>query len=445
MCDTLVVPASASADGVTLFAKNSDRHPNEGHHLLRLPAADHPVGAKVKCTYLEVPQAAHTSEVLLAKPYWIWGAEMGVNEHGVAIGNEAVFTKIPYDKTPGLIGMDLLRLALERARTAREALDVMIALLEQYGQGGSCAADHGVYYHNSFLIADPADAWTFQTADRQWAAQQVRDVCTISNGLTIGSEWDLASADLVKYAVERRWCKGRDDFHFARCYSDFIYTRFSASKTRQCRTTSLLQAQRGRLTPASLMQVLRDHGEKAGPDWSPVPGLDTVTVCWHAGYGPIRESQSVGSLVSHLAAGRQTHFATATSSPCTGVFKPLWLGARLPETGPVPGPVYDPESLFWRHERLHRATLKDFPSRLGLYRQERDDLEKRFMDGAMERAGKSPSERADFSSRCFAEAAAAEAGWLERVAASPAPAQRNVFYDLAWRGYDRKAGMPDLP
>jgi secernin len=59
--------------------------------------------------------------VLLAKPFWIWGAEMGANEHGIAIGNEAVFTKIPYDKQPGLIGMDSLRLALERAHTARRA------------------------------------------------------------------------------------------------------------------------------------------------------------------------------------------------------------------------------------------------------------------------------------------------------------------------------------
>ena len=118
MCDTVVALGSVTADGLTLFGKNSDREPNEAHHLLRVPAANHPAGSTVKCTYVDIPQVNHTYEVLLAKPFWIWGAEMGANEHGVTIGNEAVFTKVPYDKQPGLIGMDFLRLALERAQTA---------------------------------------------------------------------------------------------------------------------------------------------------------------------------------------------------------------------------------------------------------------------------------------------------------------------------------------
>ncbi len=48
MCDTLVVTTDATANGVTLFAKNSDREPNEAHHLLLVPAADHaPSGSNV--------------------------------------------------------------------------------------------------------------------------------------------------------------------------------------------------------------------------------------------------------------------------------------------------------------------------------------------------------------------------------------------------------------
>ncbi len=112
MCDTVVALGSATADGVMLFGKNSDREPNEAQQLLRVPAASHAPGSVVKCTYVEIPQVEQTFEVLLSKPFWMWGAEMGSNEHGVAIGNEAVFTKVPYEKGPALLVMDLLRLEL---------------------------------------------------------------------------------------------------------------------------------------------------------------------------------------------------------------------------------------------------------------------------------------------------------------------------------------------
>ncbi|MGC9349870.1 MAG: acyl-CoA--6-aminopenicillanic acid acyltransferase, partial [Anaerolineae bacterium] len=95
MCDTLVATGDVTADGVTVFGKNSDREPNEAHHVVRVPAADHAPGTRVECTYIDVPQVGHTHAVLLAKPFWIWGAEMGVNDQGVVIGNEAVFTKVP--------------------------------------------------------------------------------------------------------------------------------------------------------------------------------------------------------------------------------------------------------------------------------------------------------------------------------------------------------------
>ena len=93
MCDTLIATKQATASGVAIFGKNSDRHPNEGQHLVYIPAATHPPKSRVRCTYIEIPQARQTHAVLLSKPFWMWGAEMGVNEHGLVIGNEAVFSK----------------------------------------------------------------------------------------------------------------------------------------------------------------------------------------------------------------------------------------------------------------------------------------------------------------------------------------------------------------
>ena len=135
MCDTVVAVGNSTKDGSVIFGKNSNREPNEVHNIEFIPRQQYKPNTKVKCTYISIPQAEETFSVLLLKPYWMFGCEMGSNEFGVTIGNEAVWTKEPVRKT-GLLGMDLIKLALERAKTSKEALEVITKLLEQYNQGG---------------------------------------------------------------------------------------------------------------------------------------------------------------------------------------------------------------------------------------------------------------------------------------------------------------------
>lgn len=453
MCDTLVAVGSATADGSTILAKNSDREPNEAQVLTYIPRARHEPGSKVKCTYIEVPQVEETYEVILSRPFWMWGCEMGANEHGVAIGNEAVFTKEPYGKEPGLIGMDMMRLALERADTARKALDVIIELLTTYGQSGNCGFQHKTYYHNSFIIADPGEAWVLETAGKYWAAERVRDVRSISNGLTIGSEWDMASLGLVEHAIEKGWCKSREDFHFARCYSDFLYTRLDGCKPRQCRSTELLEAHKGRITPETMMAILRDHGARAAddPTWNPGRGWVMDTICVHASLGPTRPSQSTGAMVAHLRRDLPTFWLSGTSGTCTGIFKPVYLGgAGLPDLGPEPSGRYDGQSLWWTHERLYRAVIRDYATRLPLYRGERNALEETFLREAAELYEKyhavSTEERAttlrDFTASCFARAMEATECWTEVVSATPVKHKAPLLFTLAWNGFNKAAGFP---
>ena len=444
MCDTVIVTADATNDGVPLLGKNSDREPNEAQYVVRVPAADHPPGTRVQCTYLDIPQVEHTYAVLLSQPFWMWGAEMGANEQGVAIGNEAVFAKVPCRKENALTGMDLLRLALERAATAREAVTVITDLIAQFGQGGNGGFKRSSYYHNSFLIADPCDAWLLETVGQHWAARQVRGVYTISNCLTIGSTWDLASPDLVTHAVHKGWCKARDDFDFARCYSDFLYTTFSDSRARRRRTAELLTSHRGSLSARFIMAVLRDHGDHGGRAWGPDKGLTGAAVCMHAGFGPIRISQTTGSMVSHLHPERATHFLTGTAAPCTGIFKPTWVDSALPALGPAPTGTHDRDALFWRHEELHRATLRDYATRIQSYAAERDDLEAGFVSEALASARCAGDERAALIARCVAESDAAEARWLEQLPAVGRGARRTWHHRLAWNSANRRSGMPPL-
>ncbi len=441
MCDTMVALGNVTADGSVIFAKNSDREPNEAQELVLVSAQDHQPGSALKCTYIEIPQVEHTAAVLLSKPFWIWGAEMGANEHGVVIGNEAVFTRAGYDKKPGLIGMDYLRLGLERGATAREALEVITTLLEQWGQGGNCGLTSPFFYHNSFLIADPREAWVLETAGKQWAAEKVKDVRTISNGLTIGSTWDLASAGLVDYAVQRKWCRGSEDFDFARCYSDPLYTRLADAVKRQCATTNALAARKGRVTTADAMMALRAH--LPGPDgtYQPDRGITGADVCMHAGFGPVRHSQTAGSMVAHLAQGQHTHWLTGSAAPCTSIFKPVWMDAGLPDTGPKPAAVYTRGSLWWQHELLHREVLRDFEPRLAAFAAEREALERDFLARAAECSGASAEERLAFSRACFEEAVVAETGWRARIRDLRVSRRLRLPYAMAWKQFNRAAEL----
>jgi secernin len=206
MCDTFVALPSHTADGSIIFGKNSDREPNEAQALEVYPAARHPARSTIRCTYQEIPQVGETHAVLLSRPFWMWGAEMGANERGVVIGNEAVFTRMPVDKKGGLTGMDLLRLALERSDSAENALETVVALLADHGQGGICGyEDKRMAYHNSFIFADTRSAWVLETAGPLWAARQIEDRYAISNGLTIGEDFDRSHPDLVDTAKKRGW------------------------------------------------------------------------------------------------------------------------------------------------------------------------------------------------------------------------------------------------
>ena len=126
MCDTIVALPSATKEGVMLFGKNSDRESDEVQNLVIIPRQTYEAKTTVKCTYISIPQVEQTNRVFLSQPFWMFGAEMGSNEHGVVIGNEALMTRVKPSAT-GLTGIDMIRLALERSNSAKIALETIEA------------------------------------------------------------------------------------------------------------------------------------------------------------------------------------------------------------------------------------------------------------------------------------------------------------------------------
>lgn len=418
MCDTLTALSSATARGAALFAKNSDRERNEAQVLEVHPPR--PAGGDLKATYISVPDEGAAHACLISRPFWMWGAEMGANSQGVVIGNEALHAKTPAQRRRALIGMDLLRLGLERGGSAAEALQVIITLLERHGQGGDCGHLGRFYYQNGFIIADPSEAFVLETVGREWVVQRVKDRRALSNAYSIGADFDAISPGLQAQGP------GQGAFDVAAHLIDANRDAISFGRGRCARGQTLLNAAPA-LTPSAMMAILRDHGE--APDWSPA-NTQGRTICMHAAEGA-RRSQSVASMVSELAGERAVHWVTGTSAPCLSLFKPVILGVGPTDFGAKPTDHRDTESLWWRHEHFHRGALKDFHDVHTAIAAERDAIEADFQDRVYRRPD------AKTLADCWREAAEVEARWAAALVPARWPA---TSYGRSWARLDQAAG-----
>jgi len=327
VCDTLCGPGAAGM----VFAKNSDRP--VGEVQLAMPFGRRPTaGCTLRTQYLSIGDTgAHA--VFLSCPTWLWGAEHGVNEFGVAIGNERVSTVHDHaGRRPGLIGMDFVRLGLERASTAPHALEILIELLATYGQGGIADAVHNEAYDSSFLIADATEAFVLDTSGTEYAAAPVTRGTAISNRLTVGTQWTQASPDLAP----------GDDFDRFR---DLDAPTASADARRSA-GLAFLRAQRDRgagLAPAEVAAHLRDHGHgpwgapgSHGPAQPPPaggPGPGGASVCMHESQRAVTAASFIAVLPTDLAEGAPLRAYVASGSPCASIFVPAF-----PRTAAGPPP-----------------------------------------------------------------------------------------------------------
>ncbi|PGV53467.1 C69 family dipeptidase [Bacillus sp. AFS037270] len=335
MCDNLVVLPDSTSQTRMLVAKNSDRPAYESQPLVYNKKQTYEHGENVNLAYLNIPQIKETYLTIGSSPFWCWGYEQGINEHGVAIGNEAIFTKDLKDsaanpeKQKGILGMELVRLGLERGKTAKEALEVIAKLIEEYGQWGSAVVGEEKPYNNSFIIADSKEAWVLETVDHHWAAKKIqKKYHSISNEISIRNDWDLNSEGFMEKAIRSGWADRAEDFDAAHAYMDFT-NALQVSHIRVQRTKQLLHEKAGEIDVPWLKRILRDHYEDTfleAPFFNAALP-DFQTICMHSSPANFTWGITASSTVFELPAD-EWHFPViwwSPATPCTGLYLPIFM------------------------------------------------------------------------------------------------------------------------
>ena len=306
-CTSIMVGRKASADGSVMTSHTCDSH-DASSAIEIVPAKKHQAGEWVVTSKRAENHAGPMKRTMrkttgrtpqVAETYGYVAGEYGImNEHQLAIGESTFGGRKELHNHEGLLDCDTLtRLMLERTKTARDAIRLGGALIEQYGW---CDEGEGL------TIADTHEVWLMEIvgpgkggAGAVWAAQRVPDdhVCVIANGSRIG-EIDLANADyfmasknITKRAEELGYWsrKSGRPFRFYEAYSPDSRTEFATTR-REWRVFDLLAPSLGLqpnsnhfpfsvkpekpVAPEKIMALFRDTFE--GTDFDVVKDLTVV-------------------------------------------------------------------------------------------------------------------------------------------------------------------------
>lgn len=298
MCDIIFVKGD---EEISIVGKNSDRPYLESQEFIFLTPKDDE-SDYIKATYIKIPKYKRRYSIILAKPFWMWGGEMGINECGLVIGNVALFSRRKFRKeNTGLLGMDMIRIALETSENSEEALNKIIELVENYGQDANSSYRGVFLYDNAFLIADKTSAFYLETVDRSWAFRRVHKTESFSNTFSIETEYDKISVDKSQSSK----------INFKKRNEDLLFSIVAGGIIRRRRTRELLREKGSRkITANDVAEILRDH-----------KGFLTSSICMH--YKPIVcPSETANSFIVEFKSD-PIIWITGGPHPCMSIYKPF--------------------------------------------------------------------------------------------------------------------------
>ncbi len=270
------------------------------------------------------------------------GAEMGLNEAGVAIGNEAVFSRFRAVRD-GVLGMDLVRAVLASCKDARLAVDFLCDATEAMDQGGRGSYHGGPSYSNSYIISDFGSAYVVETAGRRWAWREIEGFASISNAYSIEEDYkrlDSRTRKEIAPVNPRAACSDEADAgrkghkeSWRRSVEEKWPWAILKGDSRRRYLLSSLESKQGRIDRFSFLAMLRSHAgyNPARPLMRRMEG-----VCLHGG-GLVDHATTASLAVEYVGAGatlgiQALAWYTGCSYPCLSLYKPILLG----ENGFVP-------------------------------------------------------------------------------------------------------------
>jgi len=356
-CYSIVAGKNTTVDGSVLFGHNEDNARKFVSGMWRVDGVDYTSDAFVKLENgTRIPQVARTSSFLwLQMPEREYSDGL-VNEYGVAIVTDNCPSREdnPELTSGGIGGPVLRRLVIERAKTAREGVEILGQLIDSYGYTAS---------GRTMIICDGNEGWLVAMVNgKHWVAQRVPDdeVAMIANTYTIttvdlsDTENFLGSADIINYAVKRGWYDPKDGpFSFEAAYADPDVRMMPGNTHRHW--SGLRHVVKGSLplpederppfsvTPKKKLDVndiaavLRDHYEGASYETTEMIShkRHTTTICQ-----PGTNSSSIFQLRADMPVEIGTVWWLAMWQPCSTPYMPVYLGSLTvpPELG------FDPQS-----------------------------------------------------------------------------------------------------
>ena len=347
-CFIILIGKDRTTDGSVLVAHNEDGS-NKSTRLAYVPRQHHSE-KEMHLNYVTIPQVPET----LA--YWVMGNSEavaseydnewilnGMNEAGVCVTCAVTSTReaAPPEKQ-GLTRFAIRQLILERATSARDAVDLFSHLISEYGLALSPGIPHQTI---ACGLADSEEAWLIESSFRHWVAKRVPDDSYSASGniYTIDTDWDLSSPDLVEYATDQGWYdpeQGPFSFKDAYTSREALHSAHSTSRVWQAQVMLNESKERKSKVDVSFLWSIISQ--------PPVQTDSTQAfMIWH-----LRDElpKELGTLMWH-----------GLGNATTSVMVPIYMGSTE-----VPAPYmdspedYDTYSAYWQF-RLIGTTL--YPQR----------------------------------------------------------------------------------